>query len=361
MTAPVATPRTDILMKLIRGLVNAHGEEHLALRDGIQAAIEEMEGGLAEANLRLSEVTNQRDELAKWQGSEAALALQERNAALAERDELREMNNRFAKDAEEHYQPQIDQCIREINELRSYAEENERLLRRVAAAGRTYCGVGWRDVMLPIELLEAIDAALAKNPGAKCPIGLDEHPEIGSAVGCSNPICAEKGKPEVLPEIEKTVPTIGVRSGLDELRQMIESNEDVSDTHVTVTTNEAGECVAVTRTDDEGRILSVIWERPKSVHQVFLAYDGEVPWDELSPEHQADWKARTSYDVAAARRVMERLQAMFRGEAPECPHDRWLRGTLQEMLNNMPGGVCWPPPYTRLKFHAIGRDKEPTP
>jgi hypothetical protein len=30
---------------------------------------------------------------------------------------------------------------------------------------------------------------------------------------------------------------------------------------VTVTTNEAGDCVAVTRTDDEGRILSVLWER----------------------------------------------------------------------------------------------------
>jgi hypothetical protein len=34
---------------------------------------------------------------------------------------------------------------------------------------------------------------------------------------------------------------------------------------VTITTNEAGDCVAVTRTDDEGRILSVLWERG-SVH-----------------------------------------------------------------------------------------------
>jgi hypothetical protein len=30
---------------------------------------------------------------------------------------------------------------------------------------------------------------------------------------------------------------------------------------VTITTNEAGDCVAVTRTDDEGRILRVLWER----------------------------------------------------------------------------------------------------
>jgi hypothetical protein len=34
---------------------------------------------------------------------------------------------------------------------------------------------------------------------------------------------------------------------------------------VTITCNEAGDCVAVTRTDDEGRILSVLWERG-SVH-----------------------------------------------------------------------------------------------
>lgn len=30
---------------------------------------------------------------------------------------------------------------------------------------------------------------------------------------------------------------------------------------VTITTNEAGDCVAVTRTDHEGRILRVLWER----------------------------------------------------------------------------------------------------
>lgn len=32
---------------------------------------------------------------------------------------------------------------------------------------------------------------------------------------------------------------------------------------VTVTTNEAGDAVAVTRTDEEHRILSIIWERQK--------------------------------------------------------------------------------------------------
>lgn len=32
---------------------------------------------------------------------------------------------------------------------------------------------------------------------------------------------------------------------------------------VTVTCNEAGECVAVTRTDGEHRILSVIWKRKR--------------------------------------------------------------------------------------------------
>lgn len=36
---------------------------------------------------------------------------------------------------------------------------------------------------------------------------------------------------------------------------------------VTVTCNEDGQCVAVTRTDEEGRILSVIWEAPHATHQ----------------------------------------------------------------------------------------------
>ena len=36
-----------------------------------------------------------------------------------------------------------------------------------------------------------------------------------------------------------------------------------SSSEVVVTTNEAGQCVAVTRQDDEGRILSIIWERPE--------------------------------------------------------------------------------------------------
>ena len=34
---------------------------------------------------------------------------------------------------------------------------------------------------------------------------------------------------------------------------------------LTIVTNEEGQCVAVTRTDDEGRILKVIWEAPKPV------------------------------------------------------------------------------------------------
>lgn len=32
--------------------------------------------------------------------------------------------------------------------------------------------------------------------------------------------------------------------------------------HVTVVCNEAGDCVAVTYTDEEGRILKTIWEKP---------------------------------------------------------------------------------------------------
>ena len=36
---------------------------------------------------------------------------------------------------------------------------------------------------------------------------------------------------------------------------------DVKNGEVTVTTNEAGDCVAVTRQDKDGKILSVIWER----------------------------------------------------------------------------------------------------
>ena len=34
-----------------------------------------------------------------------------------------------------------------------------------------------------------------------------------------------------------------------------------ADGYVTITTNEAGECVAVTRNDEEGRVLSVLWKR----------------------------------------------------------------------------------------------------
>jgi hypothetical protein len=33
---------------------------------------------------------------------------------------------------------------------------------------------------------------------------------------------------------------------------------------LTIVTNEAGQCVAVTRTDEEHRILDVIWEAPKA-------------------------------------------------------------------------------------------------
>ena len=34
-----------------------------------------------------------------------------------------------------------------------------------------------------------------------------------------------------------------------------------ADGYVTITTNEAGECVAVTRNDEDGRVLSVLWKR----------------------------------------------------------------------------------------------------
>lgn len=39
---------------------------------------------------------------------------------------------------------------------------------------------------------------------------------------------------------------------------MIEDNKIKGE--VVVTSNELGQCIAVTRQDDEGRILSIIWE-----------------------------------------------------------------------------------------------------
>ncbi len=54
----------------------------------------------------------------------------------------------------------------------------------------------------------------------------------------------------------------------------IEKTEGV----VTVTTNAAGECVAVTRCDDEGRILKIIWERqsPEPGEQLYTKADTEA-------------------------------------------------------------------------------------
>lgn len=49
----------------------------------------------------------------------------------------------------------------------------------------------------------------------------------------------------------------------DALREALQDPE--ASAEVVVTTNPLGECVAVTRQDDEGRILSVIWESKKKI------------------------------------------------------------------------------------------------
>jgi hypothetical protein len=104
---------------------------------------------------------------------------------------------------------------------------------------------------------------------------------------------------------------------------------------VTITTNEAGDCVAVTRTDDEGRILSVLWERDER-HEIdtqpLIAPDGIPEVDPDSVEYDLVvsgisrcvgdqsiasitlWNLRTyTSETLLSRRQFERLQ---RGEEP---------------------------------------------
>ena len=57
-----------------------------------------------------------------------------------------------------------------------------------------------------------------------------------------------------------------IKEGLDDLKPYVYEAarkviKAVKIGEVVVTTNEAGECVAVTRQDEDGKILSVIWER----------------------------------------------------------------------------------------------------
>jgi hypothetical protein len=66
---------------------------------------------------------------------------------------------------------------------------------------------------------------------------------------------------------------------------------------VTVTCNEAGDCVAVTRTDDEGRILSVLWERDER-HEISTqtAPTHEQVMEALQSFRTSRWVADTDGD-----------------------------------------------------------------
>jgi hypothetical protein len=65
----------------------------------------------------------------------------------------------------------------------------------------------------------------------------------------------------------------GLRIDTETVRKCVHQSCTKPTGEVTVTTTEDGECIAVTRTDDEGRILSVLWER-ECVHQVCNVPEG---------------------------------------------------------------------------------------
>jgi hypothetical protein len=63
---------------------------------------------------------------------------------------------------------------------------------------------------------------------------------------------------QIIAEVEDSHNTVAVL-GIRDLECTLNSLANIEGA-VTVTTNEAGQCVAVTRTDDEGKILGVLWE-----------------------------------------------------------------------------------------------------
>lgn len=96
---------------------------------------------------------------------------------------------------------------------------------------------------------------IVTKPGAPHRIGTnlltaDETRAMLEYVLAKNP----KPAPTLLGGAPATAPAVGLPGAAGE-----------GPGKVTITCNEAGDCVAVTRTDDEGRILSVLWERD-SVH-----------------------------------------------------------------------------------------------
>ncbi len=83
-----------------------------------------------------------------------------------------------------------------------------------------------------------------------------KHPDIGWTT-TSEPICGNT-KAECT---SRALEALGSFVALKSESVLSGSNQAPSDPgKVTVTTDDHGRCVAVTRTDDEGRILSVIWE-----------------------------------------------------------------------------------------------------
>ena len=60
-----------------------------------------------------------------------------------------------------------------------------------------------------------------------------------------------------------------------------------ADGYVTITTDQAGECVAVTRNDEEGRILRVLWKRPADSTR--SAPRGPQPTERVEGLLQGDW------------------------------------------------------------------------
>lgn len=67
----------------------------------------------------------------------------------------------------------------------------------------------------------------------------------------------EEGAPELFPNSQWSDDAAMLAWIIHKQRKVIQAQRN----EVVVTTNDKGECVAVTRQDNEGEIVSVIWER----------------------------------------------------------------------------------------------------
>lgn len=79
----------------------------------------------------------------------------------------------------------------------------------------------------------------------------------------------------------------------------------MSEHQVTITCNEAGDCVAVTRTDREGRIVNVLWERPDLLAALRAIVELADP---AAPLH--DWEVVERVRTVAADAIAKAEGAM---------------------------------------------------